>query len=305
VTSTATAITLGTPYRTIFADAFLNAFPPFPNVTRLGLWPKPKNSEDDARADLSKLKHLFPSLNATVLSDSPGYTGNIHDVVGLSNVYLVSNTGNDQLIPYGSSDTLIALSLRFPHLSTTEPQFAGFGNIRCMGLFPLSPKLRNLLMPMPSKLRSVHVSITPVYCDDHLFSPPCFQHLQELKVTFEHEQGSDPAEECTCGYFHSVVQQITKLRFLHDVQLISGHFDMAWLSYFRNLGELRNLRLRPQVLFFGTQQGDQRPLTAVLQESVQECFGGLDELALIFLEPGTIVQRIMVEDDVPNAADVA
>ena len=80
---------------------------------------------------------------------------------------------------------------------------------------------------------------------------------------------------------------------------------MAWLSYFRNLGELRNLRLRPQVLFFGTQQGDQRPLTAVLQESVQECFGGLDELALIFLEPGTIVQRIMVEDDVPNAADVA
>ena len=306
---TTTAIALGTPHRTIFADVFFNALPPFPNVTHLALWPQPKNSEDDALADLAKLNHLFPSLEATVICDSPGYTGNIHDVVGLSNVVVMSKTGNDQLIPYGSADTLSTLSLRFPHLDTTQPQFARFANLLCMRLFPLSPKLRNLLIPMPSKLRTLHVSITPDYYDDYLFSPPCFQHLQELQIAFEHQPGSeegfDPAEECTCGYFHSVVQQITKLHFLQEVHLTSGHFDMAWLPCFRNLRELRILRLRPQVIFFGSKQGDQRPFATVLQVLVGECFSGLDDLALVFVEPGTIVRRITIEEDVASAADIA
>ena len=276
LTLTATRITLGTSAREISVHAFFKSLPPFPNVKTLEIWPF---KDDRHNADLTMIQRLFPGLKTLYTSEFPRYTGNLHDMVGLTDLMLNSYTGNDNLIPYGSSETLTQLVFQRTNIPSFHPkpetQLTRFSNIRSLGLFPIHRKLSDLLMPMPSKLTILRGSISELSSsDNHLFSPPCFQYLQELYLFF------DPGNWATSPdrgrpFFESVVQQITSLRSLQVVELISGLFDPAWLRYFRNLRELRRLSWRPWRVYVGVERDELDPVpkfNKVMERMMREYF---------------------------------
>jgi len=78
----------------------------FTNINFLEIWSYIHAWDD---ADLRAIPPLFPSCKSLHISKFQRYVGNIHDIVGVTEVDLHSYTWNARLIRYGSSETLTRL----------------------------------------------------------------------------------------------------------------------------------------------------------------------------------------------------
>ena len=275
-----TRLSLGTDRREITLSASFKSLPLCPNVTFLEIWPF---EDDPEKVDLTVIRLSFPNLKTLHISEPDGYTGNVHDIVGLTEFILHSEIINGQLIPYGSSETLTRLGFhntgfncrRYEFTTKGEPQLTSFNNIHTLELFPIHTKLKNLLMPMPSKPTCLHASIhSRDELDHYLFSAPCFQHVRQLHLFYELAEWLHWSPERGGPFFESVIQQITSLRLLEKVRLGLGFFDPAWLRYFRNLRELRELICRPwKIIRLGDMGDGQELLDKYVERMISQLRG--------------------------------
>jgi len=275
-----TRLTLGTDRRGITLSPFFKSLPLCPNVTFLEIWPL---QDDPEKVDLTVIRLLFPSLKTLHISETDGYTGNVHDIVGLTEFILDSETINGQLIPYGSAETLTRFGFhndgfnynRYEFTTKCEPQLTTFNNIHTLELFPIHTKLKNLLIPMPSKPTCLHASIhSRDELDHHLFSAPCFQHVQQLHLFYQVGEWLEWSPERGGPFFESFIQQITSLRFLERVRLGLGFFDPAWLRYFRNLRKLRELFCCPwKIIRLGDMGDGQESLDEYVERMIRQLRG--------------------------------
>ena len=302
----ATRLSLGTLDRAINPSAFFNRFLLYPNVTVLKICAY-KESDCLPPANLAAIRASFPSLKILHISDFFQYRGtlygNLHDLVGLTELVLDCYTGHDKLIPYRSHETLTSLSFRetrFPFDPRPESQLKRFRNVGHLKLYLINWKLKTILMDMPSNLVSLEISIPFLRYvrnefDHQLFAPPCFQTLQVLNLTFELGTQEDWVWFPHLGrlVFESLLQQITSLRCLQKVFLCNGLFDPVWLGYFRNLKALRKLVWSPWSIYLKDEGIDESEMASSFDRVMNGMLSQVFEDQTNFQERPNVVVRFL------------
>lgn len=203
----------------------LGQMQPCPNLSELGLSFSQTSCET---VDLHRISILFPSLKFLDLGN-PGenYSGSLQKLSGLDRFRLASvNCHNDDLIPYGSWDTLNWISFDNCFTRPAEskhkfPDLDKFSNLKTIVFRPLVSGAETLFDSTSYSLEELSVLIrieSPDYARE-IFGGKALKNLKRLEIEVRQAHGSPFSGKRALD---SILGQILTLSYLDKLAIVTN-----------------------------------------------------------------------------------